>query len=163
MIAAVRVAKAERSYAPYYDGLGARRLTLDVIDRAKGSLPDRFVVEDGPCPVVAAMPGEAFVAFLERASEILYKTSNGANGSITDRAQLTAIIAALDQTLPTEQANWDQGQPVGTTYCLHFQFDGSSVSVQYDVDEGLVTVAADGLAVRPGPALAAALKSAAPP
>lgn len=355
LIAAVRVANAERSYAPYYDGLGARRLTLDVIDRAKGSVPDRFVVEDGPCPVIAAMPGEAFVVFLEptpdgggpkligfptsavratsgrslpqlmseiraiepldddaralferhgwnvtakhdfgefqlpplsefagaareirgaaphiwvrplatyadlssevgldlraaagrtverlsfwlerkppefmegtpfghvlisdrrivaawvttfateqlfsvrardaalaapsvrpsfppanrfpegvnvarlyglaRASEISYKTSNGATGSITDPAHLAAIVAAMDQTLPTEQAIWDQRQPLGTTYYLHFRFEGSSVPLQYAVEEGLVTVAADGLAVRPGPALAAALRSAAP-
>lgn len=59
MIASVRVANVERSYAAYYDELGARRLTLDVIDRAKGSVPDRFVLEDGPCPLIAAMPGEA--------------------------------------------------------------------------------------------------------
>lgn len=97
---------------------------------------------------------------LERASEILYKTSNGEAGSITDPAQRAAIVAAMDQTLPTEQAIWDQDQPVGTTYYLHFRFDGSSVSLEYAVVEGLVIVAADGFAIRPGPALAAALGSA---
>ena len=65
VIALVRVTKAERTYTGYRDRIGARRLTLDAIDTAKGAAPKQFVVDDGPCPMFAATEGDSFVALLE--------------------------------------------------------------------------------------------------
>lgn len=65
VVVLVKVARAERIYMGYQDGLGARRLTLDTIETAKGSTAAQFVVTDGPCPMFAATQGESFVALLE--------------------------------------------------------------------------------------------------
>src|SRR5713226_6122435 len=65
----VKVAKAERTYAGYHDRVGARRLTLDTVETAKGTAPAQFVVNDGPCPMFAATQGESFVALLEPAPD----------------------------------------------------------------------------------------------
>jgi len=69
VIVQVKVAKAERTYAGYHDRLGARRLTLDTVETAKGTAPAQFVVSDGPCPMFAATQGESFVALLEPAPD----------------------------------------------------------------------------------------------
>lgn len=69
VIVLVKVARAERIYTGYHDRLGARRLTLDTVETAKGTAPQRFVVTDGPCPMIAATQGESFVAFLEPAPD----------------------------------------------------------------------------------------------
>lgn len=65
VIVLVKVARAERTFTGFHDGLGARRLTLDTVEIAKGTAPTQFVVNDGPCPMFAASAGESFVALLE--------------------------------------------------------------------------------------------------
>ena len=65
VVVLVKVARAERTFTGYSDGLGARRLTLDTIETAKGRAEAQFVIIDGPCPMFEATQGESFVALLE--------------------------------------------------------------------------------------------------
>jgi uncharacterized protein DUF4830 len=93
---------------------------------------------------------------LVNARSIAYKTGGGASGEITDAARIRAIASALDAQLPTGQAVWDQsGTP--TTYYLHFVFDSSVVSLQYEAATGVLSVLTDGYEVRPGAAFAAVI------
>ncbi|HKC90227.1 MAG TPA: DUF4830 domain-containing protein [Candidatus Limnocylindria bacterium] len=80
---------------------------------------------------------------------IYFKTGAGGNGEITDPARIRALVDALNTTLPTTQAIWDQN-PRPTAYYLHFDSGTRFFSVVYDSQDGLLTVAADGFSVKPG-------------
>ncbi len=112
-------------------------------------------------PPVNRFPNGANIAQaydLARATWVAYKTGAGQSGSITDAARVRALADALDRALPTTQAVWDRnGTP--TTYYLHFEFGASSVSLQYEASDGMLTVLADGYSVRPGPAFAALISA----
>lgn len=85
---------------------------------------------------------------------IIFKTGAGGNGEITDPARIRALVGALGGTLPTAQAAWDTtSRP--TAYYLHFELGTGYLSVQYDSQDGLLTVAMDGFSVKPGQRLAA--------
>jgi hypothetical protein len=89
---------------------------------------------------------------------IAFKTGAGGNGEITDAARVRAFIDALDTTLPTTQAIWDQtSRP--TTYYLHFDSGGGFFSIQYELSDGVLTVATDGFSVNPGQRFAALVTS----
>jgi hypothetical protein len=126
------------------------------------SVRDRAAALAGPhtrasFPPVNRFPSGANVArsySLAQATSLAYKTGAGGNGTITDAARVRALASALDATLPTTQAVWDQsGTP--TTYYLHFDFGTSSVSLQYEAKDNVLTVLADGYSVRPAPDFAA--------
>jgi hypothetical protein len=85
---------------------------------------------------------------------IAFKTGGGGSGEITDPARIRAFVDALDATLPTTQAIWDQSSSP-TIYYLHFDSGTRFFSVQYDSSDGVLTVAADGFAIKPGPRFAA--------
>ena len=63
-------------------------------------------------------------------------------------------VLALDTTPPTTQAVVQRDTRL-TRYYLHFRFEGSSVSLEYDSGNGVLSVLADGCSVRPGPDFAA--------
>jgi uncharacterized protein DUF4830 len=85
---------------------------------------------------------------------IAFKTGGGGSGEITDPARIRAFVDALDATLPTTQAIWDQSSSP-TIYYLHFDSGTRFFSIQYDSRDGVLTVAADGFAIKPGPRFAA--------
>jgi uncharacterized protein DUF4830 len=85
---------------------------------------------------------------------IYFKTGAGGNGEITDPARIRAFVDALNTTLATRQAIWDPNPPP-TTYYLHFDSGTRFFSVMYDSQEDVLTVAADGFSVKPGPEFAA--------
>jgi hypothetical protein len=87
---------------------------------------------------------------------VYFKTGAGGNGEITDPARIRALVDALDATLPTTQATWDPNPPARISY-LNFDSGAGFLSLLYDPQDGLVTVAADGFAVNPGPQFAALL------
>lgn len=84
---------------------------------------------------------------------IAFKTGAG-NGEITDSPRIRAFVDALDATLPTTQAIWDRSSSP-TIYYIHFDSGTRFFSVQYDSSDGVLTVAADGFAIKPGPRFAA--------
>jgi hypothetical protein len=85
---------------------------------------------------------------------IVFKTGAGGSGEITDPVRIRAFVDALDASMPTTQAIWDQtSRP--TTYYIHFDSGTRSLAIQYDSQDGLLTVVADGFAVKPGPQFAA--------
>lgn len=90
---------------------------------------------------------------LAKTQRIAFKTGGGGNGEITDPARIRAFVEALSGTLPTTQAVRDSPRP--TAYYLHFDSGTGYVSLVYDSQEGLLTVAHDGFAVRPDPRFAA--------
>lgn len=91
---------------------------------------------------------------LAKTQRILFKTGAGVNGEITDPARIRAFVEALGGTVPTTQAVSDTiSRP--TAYYLHFDSGGGYVSLVYDSADGLLTIALDGLAVRPDPRFAA--------
>jgi uncharacterized protein DUF4830 len=85
---------------------------------------------------------------------IYFKTGAGGNGEITDPARIRAFVDALNTTLATRQASWDPNPPPTTSY-LHFDSGTGFFSVMYDSQEDVLTVAADGFTVKPGPDFAA--------
>jgi hypothetical protein len=85
---------------------------------------------------------------------IYFKTGAGGNGEITDPARIRAFVDALDVTLPTTQAVWDQTSRTAMYY-LHFDSGAGFFSPVYDAASGLLTVVTDGFAVRPDPRFAA--------
>ena len=95
---------------------------------------------------------------LTKAKALFFKSGAGANGDIVDVARVRAFADALDVSLPTRQAVWDRnGTP--TTYYLHFAFEGSLVSLEYDATSGMLISVADGFAVEPGAAFASLVAS----
>jgi uncharacterized protein DUF4830 len=85
---------------------------------------------------------------------IVFKTGAGGSGEITDPARIRAFVDALDATIPTTQAIWDQSfRP--TIYYIHFDSETRFFSTEYDAQAGVLTVAADGFAIKPGPRFAA--------
>jgi hypothetical protein len=84
---------------------------------------------------------------------ISFKTGAGGNGEITDTARIRAFVQALDVTMPTTQAIGDISSPP-TRYYLHFDSGTTAFSAEYDSQTGLLTVATDGFAVKPGPEFA---------
>lgn len=107
-------------------------------------------------PPMNRFPGGVNVADmydLARATSIQFKTGAGEGGTVVDVARVRAFAAALDVTLPTKQAT-TQGADDPNRYYLHFNFDSSSVSLDYDAKGGVLTVLADGYSVEPGPAFA---------
>lgn len=91
---------------------------------------------------------------LAKTRAIAFKTGGGGNGEITDPARIRAFVDALSGTVPTTQAVQDTSSR-STAYYLHFDSGTGYVSLVYDSQEGLLTVAHDGLAVRPDPRFAA--------
>lgn len=80
---------------------------------------------------------------------IVFKTGAGGSGEISDPARIRVFVEALDATLPTTQAIWDQtSRP--TTYYIQFDSGTRFFSTQYELADGVLTVAADGFAVKPG-------------
>ena len=61
---------------------------------------------------------------------------------------------ALDATMPTTQAIWDQSSRP-TIYYLHFDSSTRFFSTQYDSQDGVLTVVADGFSIKPGQRFAA--------
>lgn len=91
---------------------------------------------------------------LANATAIDFKTDAGGNGTIADPARVRAFATALDTTLPTTQVVVQRDTRL-TRYYLHFRFERSSVSLEYDSGNGVLSVLADGCSVRPGPDFAA--------
>lgn len=85
---------------------------------------------------------------------IVFKTGAGGSGEITDPARIRAFADALDARLPTTQAIWDQTSRA-TTYYIHFDSGTSFFSTQYELSDGVLTVATDGFSVNPGQRFAA--------
>jgi hypothetical protein len=85
---------------------------------------------------------------------IVFKTGAGGSGEITDPARIRAFVDALDATMPTTQATLDQNSRA-TTYYIHFDSETRFFSIQYDSQDGVLTVAADGFSIKPGPLFAA--------
>jgi hypothetical protein len=48
-----------------YDDQGAQRVTLQVVETAKGAAPAGFEIIDGPCPMLMAKAGESLVVLLD--------------------------------------------------------------------------------------------------
>lgn len=85
---------------------------------------------------------------------IVFKTGGGGHGEVTDPGRINAFVEALAEKLPTTQAVWDKTTRP-TAYYLHFETGTSVFSPVYDAQDGVLTVALDGFAVRPGPRFAA--------
>ena len=83
---------------------------------------------------------------LASARSVSFKDGAGA-GEITDPGRMRALVDALDVTLPTSQATFDPSTPPTKTY-LHFSFDTRSFSLEYDSNNGVLSVLADGFSAK---------------
>jgi uncharacterized protein DUF4830 len=85
---------------------------------------------------------------------IVFKTGAGGSGEITDPARIRAFVDALDANMPTTQAILDRSSRP-SIYYIHFDSGTRFFSTEYDSQDGVLTVAADGFAIKPGPRFAA--------
>lgn len=83
---------------------------------------------------------------LKSARGIAYKSGAGLNGEITDPARIRAFADALDELLPTAQAQLDREQPP-TRFWIHFGFTDANFSIEYEGTTGMVSVLRDGFSV----------------
>lgn len=60
---------AVRDMPLFIAGGTGQRLTLRGTETVKGSVPNEFAVQDGPCPIIAAKSGESLVLFLDDLAE----------------------------------------------------------------------------------------------
>lgn len=145
---------AQRRLVGAWVTVSPERGPFSVRDRA-GALAASTARRSFPPPNRA--PGGIDIALaydLAKTRTIAFKTGGGGNGEITDPARIRAFVDALSGTVPTTQAVSDTSSRP-TAYYLHFGSGDGYVSLVYDSQDGLLTIARDGLAVRPDPRFAA--------
>lgn len=95
---------------------------------------------------------------LASATQISFKTGAGAGGDVTDPARIRAFAQALDVTLPTQQAKFDtESRP--SRYYFHIELGGRSLALEYDAQDGLLTVLLDGFSAKAPPGFDAVVAS----
>jgi hypothetical protein len=84
---------------------------------------------------------------LETARKIAFKTGAGESGEISDPVKLRAFADALDDSVSTMQAPLDNTQP-RTRYWFSIDFPTRYLLLQYDTNDGMITVYLDGFSAK---------------
>lgn len=150
---------ADRKIVGAWVSLSSETDAFSLTDRAAAlAVPSR----SGPwTPPPNRVPQGANIARLydlASATQISFKTGAGGGGDVTDPARIKAFAQALDVSLPTTQAKFDTNTST-SRYYFHIELGARSLALEYDAQDGMLTVLLDGFSAKAPPGFDAVVAS----